>query len=88
MVGAFDDITFDTETCEVPPGATIFLYSDGVFEITRTDGTMWPFEEFATAMSAPPDPKTADMDRLIASIRTMSGKDGFDDDFSIIELRF
>jgi sigma-B regulation protein RsbU (phosphoserine phosphatase) len=87
MVGAFDDITFDNEVCEVPPGSRIFLYSDGVFEITRTDGTMWPFETFVETMAVPSLPDKPDMDRLIEHIRELSGKDGFDDDFSIIELK-
>jgi sigma-B regulation protein RsbU (phosphoserine phosphatase) len=87
MVGAFDDVTFANESCEVPRGSTIFLYSDGVFEITRTDGTMWPFESFVERMSGPPAGDQPDMDRLIADIAVLSGKEGFDDDFSIIELR-
>lgn len=88
MVGAFDDVTFAVESCQVPPGSRIYLYSDGVFEITRTDGSMWPFEAFVERMAVPSEPDHPPMDRLIAEIATLSGKEGFDDDFSIIELTF
>jgi sigma-B regulation protein RsbU (phosphoserine phosphatase) len=87
MVGAFDDITFANESIAVPGNSKVLLYSDGVFEITRTDGTMWPFETFVEYMSTTSTHDTSDMDRLITHIRELSGKDGFDDDFSIIELK-
>jgi sigma-B regulation protein RsbU (phosphoserine phosphatase) len=88
MVGAFDDITFDVEHCEVPSGSRLYLYSDGVFEITRTDGTMWPFEDYVQRMALPVEPDRPTMDRIIAEISEISGKEGYDDDFSIIELTF
>ena len=88
MVGAFDDVTFDVEHCDVPPQSRLYLYSDGVFEITLTDGSMWPFEAFVERLAQPPEPGRPVMDRLIAEIGQLSGKDGFDDDFSIIELTF
>jgi sigma-B regulation protein RsbU (phosphoserine phosphatase) len=81
-------VTFDVEHCDVPPQSRLYLYSDGVFEITLTDGSMWPFEAFVERLAQPPEPGRPVMDRLIAEIGQLSGKDGFDDDFSIIELTF
>lgn len=89
MVGAFDDIEYGSETCEIPPDSKLFLYSDGVFEIELPpNGTRWPFPEFTGLMGKASDPEVSDMDRLIRTIRELTGKDGFDDDFSIVELRF
>jgi sigma-B regulation protein RsbU (phosphoserine phosphatase) len=89
MVGAFDDIEYGSETCEIPEGSKLFLYSDGVFEIELPpNGTRWPFPEFTGLMGRPSEPEGSDMDRLIRTIRELTGKEGFDDDFSIVELRF
>jgi sigma-B regulation protein RsbU (phosphoserine phosphatase) len=88
MVGAFEEIDYTTETCKPPAACKIFLYSDGVFEITRPDGEMWTFEQFEDLMAKPSDPKLSDMDRLMRFIREYSGRDGFNDDFSILELMF
>ena len=88
MVGAFDDLEFETREQTLDGPATIFLYSDGVYEITLSDGTMWPFHDFVTLMSGPLGTDDGAMDRLISHIRGLSGKDGFDDDFSIVRLQF
>ena len=37
-------------SCQVEAFGRDLLYSDGVFEIERTDGTMWPFSEFLAFM--------------------------------------
>ncbi len=86
MVGAFDEIDYTTEICTPHANSKIFLYSDGVFEVSRPDGSMWSFEAFEELMAQPSEPDLSDMDRLMRFIREFSGKDGFNDDFSILEL--
>lgn len=88
MIGAFEDLEFESAEYKLEGPSRAFLYSDGVFEIQLLDGTMWPFSEFVTTISRPPDPVAPDMDRLIKHIREISGKDGYEDDFSLVELRF
>jgi sigma-B regulation protein RsbU (phosphoserine phosphatase) len=89
MVGAFDGIDYPTETCELNPYAKVFLYSDGVFEVSRPDGSMWSFEAFEELMAKPSEPRVSDMDRLMAFIRDFQGgRETYHDDFSILELKF
>ncbi len=85
MVGAFEDIDYPSEIYTPGPNSKIFLYSDGVFEVTHPDGSMWSFEAFEELMARPSHPSLSDMDRLMQFIREYSGKDGFNDDFSIVE---
>lgn len=89
MVGAFDGLDYATEEKKLDGPAHVYLYSDGAYEIQlRTDGTMWPFSDFVKVMGQPLEPGRSGMDRLIEHIREISGKDGYEDDFSIIELQF
>jgi sigma-B regulation protein RsbU (phosphoserine phosphatase) len=85
MIGAFEDLDFDTS--ERPLGAfnKIFLYSDGVFEIQAADGTRWPFESFLALMDEPAGPGEA-MDRLTHHVREITASESFEDDFSIVEI--
>ncbi len=90
MIGAVPDIEYRSGSAELDAFAKLYLYSDGAYEIQRTDETMWPFEEFVEFMKKGPH-DAADgtkMDRLIAHDRILQGRDEFIDDFSIVELQF
>jgi sigma-B regulation protein RsbU (phosphoserine phosphatase) len=88
MVGAIPDLDYSAATCQVGEYSRLFLFSDGAYEVERSDGKMWPFSEFITFMGRPPTPGVSEMDALVTHVRELSGKDEFADDFSIIEFRF
>jgi sigma-B regulation protein RsbU (phosphoserine phosphatase) len=90
MVGAVPDLEYQTGSLVLGPFAKLYLYSDGVQEIERTDKTMWPLDQFIGFMREGPHdaPGGAMMDRLIAHDRTLQGREEFVDDFSIVELQF
>lgn len=90
MIGAVPDLEFQSGSAQLDAFAKVYLYSDGAYEIQRTDQTMWPFDEFVAFMKQGPHDAAdgAMMDRLIAHDRTLQGRDEFIDDFSIVELQF
>jgi sigma-B regulation protein RsbU (phosphoserine phosphatase) len=88
MVGAIPDIDYNTATVELAPYSKLFLFSDGVYEIEYADTTMWPFSDFIEFMKRPATPGISFMDTLMTHVRTLSGKNEFADDFSIVEFRF
>ena len=88
VLGVMPGTAYRTESCQVPEGGVLFVTSDGTYEITRPDGTMWQFEEFsqflalATASGKPP------LDELSNYVRQLHGDGPLDDDFSIVQLGF
>ncbi len=90
MIGAVPDLEYQSSSIELGAFAKLYLYSDGAYEIERTDKTMWPFDEFLGFMRAGPHQAVdgSKMDSLIAHDRTLQGRDEFADDFSIVELQF
>jgi sigma-B regulation protein RsbU (phosphoserine phosphatase) len=88
LIGAVEGLDFDSSQVEVPPGARLFVYSDGAFEISRPDGSMWAFGDFLAALAAPPALPTSPIDALVTTIRGLSQRDDFNDDFSMLELGF
>ena len=88
LIGAVDGLEFAASETEVPPGSRLFVYSDGAFEIGLPDGTMWPFDQFLATISAPSAGAEQPMDRLVTHVRGISGREDFNDDFSMVELRF
>jgi phosphoserine phosphatase RsbU/P len=85
--GQIEGTEYDTRVVELGPFARLFLYSDGVYEIDRPDGSMWKLDEFVDFVSGLPreDPVA---DRLLAHVRQMHGADVLVDDFSVLEARF
>jgi sigma-B regulation protein RsbU (phosphoserine phosphatase) len=88
LIGAVDGLDFDSSAADVPVGARLFVYSDGAFEISRPDGSMWPFREFLAALVAPPAGPESPIDSLVSVIRGVARRDDFNDDFSMLELAF
>jgi phosphoserine phosphatase RsbU/P len=90
MIGAVPDLEFRSASTSLGSFAKLFLYSDGVYEIERTDKSMWPFNEFIEFMKKGPNDIAGDskMDRLIAYDREIQGREEFVDDCSIVELQF
>lgn len=89
MVGAVPDLEYRTSTCQVEAFGMLSLYSDGVFEVERSDGSTWPYVDFVKFMGeAPLTGEQASMDRLIEYTKVLGGSDEYMDDFSIAELQF
>ena len=90
MIGAVPDLEFQTANTTLDAFAKLYLYSDGVYEIERTDKTMWPFNEFIEFMKQGPHdaPGGSQLDRLIAYDREIQGREEFVDDCSVVELQF
>ena len=78
------------DQCERPlaPGSRLYVYSDGVHEIHKPDGTDWEFDEFVAFLSQPAPAAGSVMDALYDHVRAIHGSNTLDDDFSILEAVF
>ncbi|MFZ4731126.1 MAG: PP2C family protein-serine/threonine phosphatase [Pirellulales bacterium] len=88
LIGAVDGLDFESREVAVPPGSRIYLYSDGAFEVSRPDGSMWGFNAFLRLMTSPATPAEHRLDTLLQEIAEVSGRGDFSDDFSMLELSF
>lgn len=88
LIGVVDGLSYGSDSVVVPPEAKLFVYSDGAFEISRQEGGMWRFPEFLESLVAAENGPEKRMDRLIDTIRSISGSSEMSDDFSMLELSF
>jgi phosphoserine phosphatase RsbU/P len=88
LIGAVEGLEFNSGEVGVPVGSRLFVYSDGAFEVSRPDGSMWAFDDFVATLSEDPPESGVRLDRLLARIREISAKDDLNDDFSMLELAF
>src|SRR5262249_19232163 len=82
MMREVTELEFQTSSITLDAFAKFYLYSDGVYEIERVDKSMWPFSEFIDFMKQGPHDVADDsqMDRLIAHVRKIQGREEFVDD--------
>ena len=87
-VGLLPEARFEAVTERLAPGEVLFAHSDGVTECVDTWGDMLD-EAGLMAMVGKADPEpTAMIDWIEAGLRDHAGIQGFDDDISMVALRF
>ena len=77
-------IKSDTISVELP--TTLFVYSDGSYEIKLADGTYWSDMDFRELLFEY-EKKNKSLKELYSHIKSMNGQKVLEDDFSILKLK-
>jgi sigma-B regulation protein RsbU (phosphoserine phosphatase) len=88
LIGAIPGKAYVRDSVAVPLGASIYLFSDGVFEIVTQDGVQWSLQGFLPLMLQPPEAGLTEPERLHKAVRGLARPGGLDDDFSLVVLTF
>jgi len=85
IVGGFPEANYPTGRCLLPPGSALYVFSDGVYELARADGTTVQAAEFVAELARPcSGPR---LDAVMTWARGVRAGAGFEDDVSILELQ-
>ncbi|HEX7779688.1 MAG TPA: SpoIIE family protein phosphatase, partial [Vicinamibacterales bacterium] len=87
-IGLRPGIAYASQTVIVPGNTRLYLFSDGAFEIRRSDGTMMGLEDLLQFMSRPGTNGQSDLDLLFQHLLQVRGDDALEDDFSIVRFAF
>jgi len=88
VIGGMPDIEFHSDTVEVGKFNKFYVYSDGVYEIDKPDGTMLELDEFIDVLTQPSKKGERDIDRILQFSRNLRGEGPFEDDFSLVQVTF
>jgi sigma-B regulation protein RsbU (phosphoserine phosphatase) len=86
-VGCLDEARYSTAAQEVPPGARLMVFSDGVFEILLGNDRAGTWKEFCESFTSPEVRNLRPNERFGRALQ-IRGADSLEDDFSFVELRF
>ncbi|MCB0931505.1 MAG: PAS domain S-box protein [Mycobacterium sp.] len=87
-VGMFEDTVFTCATYAVPPGCQILLFSDGAYELQLDDDRQLSLDDFRTLVTRMVGSEAWSLDDLVAELRTLTREESFEDDCSLIQLKF
>jgi predicted ATPase/energy-coupling factor transporter ATP-binding protein EcfA2 len=88
MMGVLRGVDFPAQSCQIPPGSRLLIFSDGVFEIFREGQEMWNLADCIAHLAVLSEREGSLMDDLLNHVRHVRGSPHLVDDFSIIEARF
>ncbi len=91
MIGATPDARFRVEQTVVPTGSSLYLFSDGVFEIVTRSQQQWRLKDFTPLLDQPGDHGAApvtESQRLYKAIKAAARPGPLDDDFSLLVVTF
>jgi len=88
LIGADPGTRYYAAAADVPPGASLYLFSDGVFEFVTRDGIEWGLNDLIPHLQQLPDPALTESRRLFRDVRKLAQPGGLDDDFTLLVLGF
>jgi len=80
--------TWSVGRAEIPPGARLYVFSDGAFEIVASNGQQWVIEDLRRIMQAPQQADLSESQRLYQAVRAAARPGPLDDDFSALVVHF
>ncbi|HEY9849651.1 MAG TPA: SpoIIE family protein phosphatase [Leptolyngbyaceae cyanobacterium] len=87
-VGMFDDTEYINQFCNIESGSTLYIFSDGIYELHQPDGTIWGLDAFINLLGKLGSNGRINLDLIFQQVDKFNLKDYFDDDVSIIEIHF
>jgi len=87
-IGAKPNVEFKYDELTICNPATLFLFSDGVYEIRKTDSKMYTFDEFSVQIINSIEKDNRNLSYLYDYAKQISGKSTLNDDFSILKIKF
>jgi phosphoserine phosphatase RsbU/P len=88
VIGVDDSTAYHADEQRISPHSRLFLFSDGAYEIRRTDGDLLQFQELRNIFSRLPSGDGSHVQQVYERIREKTGTETFDDDFSLLEVMF
>jgi phosphoserine phosphatase RsbU/P len=88
-IGMFPEVQFTNDYCDIEPKSSLYIFSDGVYEIHQPDGEIWGLDAFIDLLiDCKKSGSNSNLDRVLHSIQAVNPKDVFDDDLSMLEINF
>ena len=79
----FPNVNYDNSSYEIESPSTLYIFSDGIYEIIGPDQQMWGIDDFITILE-----QKSDLDDILSHAKSHNNSDYFSDDLSIMKIEF
>jgi phosphoserine phosphatase RsbU/P len=87
-IGMLPDVKFVDSSCPIPPLSSLYIFSDGMYEILFANGQVWTLDQFIDLLSQKWDFYTTNLTQTLRSLNAVKGRTTFDDDASVLQVNF
>jgi sigma-B regulation protein RsbU (phosphoserine phosphatase) len=87
-VGMFPEAQYIDAYCNVQKLSSLYIFSDGAYEINKPDGTLWSLDGFVQILATVHHTVDYQLDHILNYLRALNSKDTFADDLSILQVKF
>lgn len=88
-IGMFPDVRYLSQCCKVDANSTLYLFSDGIYEIQQPDGTMGSLDDWVQVLSDRYHPDApATPEQFVKQIQATTQRQEFEDDCSLLQIQF
>ena len=88
VAGAQRGRDFRATSTPVAPGSTLYLFSDGLFEVEYASGRQGDIDDFLPLLLAPPAADISEVQRIVGAVRRLAKRSVFDDDVTLLVATF
>ncbi len=88
VIGGMPKTTYEKRECTIGEHNTLYIFSDGVYEVEKSDGSMWRFHEFSDFMIKTSAGAQSRLDDLYRYAKNLGNLENLEDDFTILEVAF
>jgi sigma-B regulation protein RsbU (phosphoserine phosphatase) len=87
-VGMFPEAKYVDETYQIEKCSSLYIFSDGAYEITKSDGNLWSLDGFVQLLVSLQHSVDYQLDYILKYLINLNSKESFDDDLSILQIKF
>jgi phosphoserine phosphatase RsbU/P len=88
VLGCDPETKYRCDSCAVPPGSQLYVFSDGAYEISGADGRPRQLPDLIQQLNTPMPPGTSRLELLVKWASSVCGGRALEDDLSLMELEF
>ena len=87
-VGMFPEAKYTDAYCQIEKSSILYIFSDGAYEITQLNGTLWSLEGFIQILISLQYSVDNQLDYILDYLINLNSKETFEDDLSILQVKF
>jgi len=88
VMGGQRDFDYQWKTHEIRQPSCLYVFSDGVYDITKTDGSIWGLDAFLKFCRQSFKIGQSNLDCLLEHAQDIAQQKTFEDDLTILEIAF
>ncbi|MBD2360624.1 SpoIIE family protein phosphatase [Anabaena minutissima FACHB-250] len=87
-IGFLPDVHFEDAVFDMEKDSTLYIFSDGAYEINQPDGKIWGVDAFTDLLIKYSNVNNCYLKQILEQIMALNHQENLEDDFSLVKISF